>query len=56
MKDEKNNFTNSERKVQQFFQKQADSLKVSKDLWPKLESRLDEKLKDTEPYNTKGRL
>jgi hypothetical protein len=56
MKDEKNNFANSERKVQQFFQKQADSLKVSKDLWPKLESRLDEKLKDTESHNKKGRL
>ena len=56
MKDEKNNFTNNERKVQKFFQKQADSLKVSKDLWPKLESRLDEKLKDTESHNTKGRL
>ena len=56
MKDEKNNFANNEGKVQKFFQKQADSLKVSKDLWPKLESRLDEKLKDTEPHNTKGRL
>ena len=56
MKDEKNNFANNERKVQKFFQKQADSLKVSKDLWPKLESRLDEKLKDTESHNTKGRL
>ena len=37
MKDEKNKFTNNERKVQKFFQKQAESLKASKDLWSKLE-------------------
>ena len=49
MKDEKNNFSNIERKLQRFFQKQAESLKASKDLWPKLESRLDEKLKDVGP-------
>ena len=40
MKDEKNNFTNIERRVQRFFQKQDTSLKASKDLWPKSEPRL----------------
>ena len=53
---EKNNFVNIERKVQRFFQKQAESLKASKDLWPKLEPRLGEKVKDVHPNNTKGRL
>ena len=43
MKDEKNNFTNIEQRVQKFFQKQAESLKAGKDLWSKLESKLDAK-------------
>jgi hypothetical protein len=56
MKDEKNNFNNVEQKVQKFFLKQAESLKAGKDLWSKLEPRLDEKPKNTEPGKTKGRF
>ena len=56
MKDEKNNFTTIERRVQRFFQKQATSLKASKDLWPKIEARLDEKVTDTGSKSTKKGL
>ena len=56
MKDEKNKFIDVERKVQKLFQKQAESLKASKDLWSKLEPKLDEKLKDTESSGSKRGL
>jgi len=56
MTDDKNNFTNIERKVQSFFQKQATSLKASKDLWPKIEARLDEKVTDAGAKSTKRGL
>ena len=56
MKDEKNNFTNIERKVQSFFKKQKDSLRVSNDFWSKLEPKLEAKGANTEPKKTKGRL
>ena len=56
MKDEKNRFIDVERNVQKLFQKQAESLKASKDLWSKLEPKLDKKLKDTESSDSKRRL
>jgi len=56
MKDEKNNFTNIERKVQSFFKKQKDSLRVGNDFWSKLEPKLETKAANTEPKKTKGRL
>ncbi len=56
MKDEKNNFTTIERRVQRFFQKQDTSLKASKDLWPKIEARLDEKVTDTGSKSAKKGL
>ena len=56
MKDEKNNFTNIERKVQSFFKKQKDSLRVGDDFWSKLEPKLEAKVANTEPKKTKGRL
>lgn len=56
MKDENNNFTNIERKVQSFFKKQKDSLRVGNDFWSKLEPKLEAKVVNTEPRKTKGRL
>jgi len=56
MKEEKNNFTNIERKVQSFFKKQKDSFRVGKDFWSKLEPKLEAKVANTEPKKTKGRL
>ena len=56
MKDEKNNTNNFEQKVQKFFQKRAESFKPGKDLWSKLEPRLDEKQKVTEPTGRKERF
>src|SRR5271157_4599100 len=56
MKDEKNNFTNIEQRVQKFFQKQAESLKAGKDLWSKLEPRLDANTTNTGPNKTKGKF
>jgi hypothetical protein len=56
MKAEINNFTNIERKVQSFFKKQKDSLKVGNDFWSKLEPKLEAKGANTEPKKTKGRL
>ena len=53
MNNRKNDVKNIEQRLYRFFQKQAKSLKASKDLWPKLESRLGEKLKDTRANNTK---
>jgi hypothetical protein len=54
MNNRKNDVKNIEQRLYRFFQKQAKSLKASEDLWPKLESRLGEKLKDTRANNTKG--
>ncbi len=56
MKDEKNNSDNLENKAQKFFQKRAESFKAGKDLWSKLEPRLYEKQKVTEPANRKERF
>jgi hypothetical protein len=56
MKDEKNNSDNMENKAQKFFQKRAESFKADKDLWSKLEPRLDEKQKMTEPAGRKERF
>ena len=56
MKDENNKFNDVEKKVQKLFQKQAESLKASRDLWSKLEPKLDEKLKDAEPVGAKKSL
>ena len=56
MNDEKKDLDSVEQRLRRFFQKQTESLKASKDLWPKLESRLDEKPKDTDAINRKGRL
>jgi hypothetical protein len=56
MKDEKNNSDNLENKAQKFFQKRAESFKAGKDLWSKLEPRLDEKQKVPEPANRKERF
>ena len=54
MNDDRNNLKSVERRLQRFFQKQAESLKASKDLWSKLESRLGEKLKDTDANTKRG--
>jgi len=56
MKDEKNNSDNMENKAQKFFQKRAESFKPGKDLWSKLEPRLDLKQKVTEPTGRKERF
>jgi len=56
MKDEKNNTNSFEQKVQKFFQKRAESFKAGNDLWSKLEPRLDEKQKVTEPAGRKERF
>jgi Domain of unknown function (DUF4349) len=56
MKDGQNNSDNMENKAQKFFQKRAESFKAGKDLWSKLEPRLDEKQKVTEPANRKERF
>jgi hypothetical protein len=56
MKDEQNNSDNMENKVRKFFQKGAESFKPGKDLWSKLELRLDEKQKVTGPANRKERF
>ena len=56
MKDEKNNSDNMENKVQKFFQKRTESFKAGKDLWSKLEPRLDEKVKTTESAGRKERF
>ena len=56
MKDEQNNSDNMENKAQKFFQKRVESFKAGKDLWSKLEPRLDEKQKVTEPGGRKERF
>ncbi len=56
MKDEKNNSDNLENKAQKFFQKRAESFKAGKDLWSKLEPRLNETQKVTAPANRKERF
>jgi hypothetical protein len=56
MKDEKNNSDNLENKALKFFQKRAESFKAGKDLWSKLEPRLDARQKVTEPANRKERF
>ena len=56
MKDEQNNSDNMENKVRKFFQKGAESFKPGKDLWAKLEPRLDEKQKVTGPAGRKERF
>jgi hypothetical protein len=56
MKDEQNNSDNMENKVRKFFQKGAESFKPGKDLWAKLEPRLDEKQKVTGPTGRKERF
>jgi hypothetical protein len=56
MNNDKDKSNNIERKVQQFFQKQMESLKASKDLWSKLKPRLEENLKDGELNNSKRRF
>ena len=56
MKDEKNNSDNMENKAQKFFQKRAESFKVGKDLWSKLEPRLDEKQNVYEPAKQERKI
>ena len=50
MNEDKNDLNSLERRLQRFFKKQAESLKVDKDLWPTLESRL----KDSDANTKKG--